>query len=199
DWFHEFAHNIDNLCGPRRHAYFSREWRGGLFGDTIKDEVEECCRQRLRALPRVFTEMAIEGRYDELFDDGYGPIDLDTCIKARCGVYSWQDVVARLDRPSMEMAYRSLSKELLSLPKEARADVSDLFGGATNNAVDGGFGHDEPGYWTSLPGTQRLASEGFAEMFSATMTQGESLEALRRCLPRSYSLFKQMLGEMVAL
>ena len=52
-----------------------------------------------------------------------------------------------------------------------------------------GAGH-ETEYWIGRDN----GKEGFAEMFSAAVSNPESLEQIKKFFPKSYEIFKEMLG-----
>jgi hypothetical protein len=54
-----------------------------------------------------------------------------------------------------------------------------------------GVGHGWS-YWNTTGHT--AASEGFAEMFSAFVTQNDSLDAIKDFFPESFKMFVDMLG-----
>jgi hypothetical protein len=44
--------------------------------------------------------------------------------------------------------------------------------------------------------SSRLPREAFAEMFSATVTQSDSLKCIKEFFPESYAFFEEMLGAL---
>lgn len=85
------------------------------------------------------------------------------------------------------------------------SSISDLFGGATNNQLNLGVGHDTQ-YWKPSAMQKRygmkqaeyrngmLGKEGFAEMYAAEMINDvKEIEKFKKWLPESYSYFKDML------
>ena len=79
-----------------------------------------------------------------------------------------------------------------------RTDISDMFNQYMLNQFDIGYpfgiGHRRS-YWGSEYNLDNVASESFAEMFSATATQNQSLKTIKQFFPESYDLFIEMLGE----
>lgn len=71
-----------------------------------------------------------------------------------------------------------------------KADLSDIFGGATGNKVDGGWGH-RTSYWDKGGGA--LAREAFAEFYSAHIGNPESLAVLKQYLPKSAEIFEDII------
>ena len=54
-----------------------------------------------------------------------------------------------------------------------------------------GVGHGR-GYWART----KVNTEAFAEMYSATISSPESLEVIKKYLPKSYDVFSEMLKEV---
>lgn len=84
-------------------------------------------------------------------------------------------------------AYAELAKELRALSSKERADISDMFEGATSAKVSAGFGHGGA-YWKNRDN----GKEAFAEMFSATACNPESLASIKRYFPKSYKVFEEI-------
>ena len=93
-------------------------------------------------------------------------------------------------------AYRSVADEISSMGNARNADVSDLFSGATLNKCEDGWMHDTD-YWNGVGienfETFQLAHEGFAEFFSASTANPESLEMLRKYFPESGKIFDELI------
>lgn len=92
-------------------------------------------------------------------------------------------------------AYRSVADEISAMGNARNADVSDLFSGATLNKCEDGWMHDTD-YWNGVGiedfETFQLAHEGFAEFFSASTANPESLEMLRKYFPESGKIFDEL-------
>lgn len=93
-------------------------------------------------------------------------------------------------------AYRSVADEISAMGNARNADVSDLFSGATLNKCEDGWMHDTD-YWNGVGiedfETFKLAHEGFAEFFSASTANPESLEMLRKYFPESGKIFDELI------
>lgn len=78
-----------------------------------------------------------------------------------------------------------------------RADISDMFNQYTLEhygiGYPFGYGHKN-NYWGAVGDHDALAKEAFAEMFSATATQSQSLSSIKSFFPDSYAVFEKMLG-----
>ena len=161
--FHEIGHGIDSAG---RHlakesgvfaSHFSGAYKGGLFPQTIKDEVNE-----------------LVSAYDKKLKAEY---------KAKGLAYS------------KAKAYKTLESEIRAYSSYARADLSDILEGATSARVRCGYGHGAS-YWRdrTIGGiNDGLATEAFAEMTDSLMTNPESLELIKKYLPKSYGIYNEML------
>ena len=90
-------------------------------------------------------------------------------------------------------AYQKIVDELLSKSVLAHGDVSDMWQGITNEKVVGHIGHKK-GYWK----THSVGSEGFAEMFDATISNPDSITQIKHYFPKSYDLFNEIIAELGA-
>ena len=90
--------------------------------------------------------------------------------------------------------YGIIKKELYALPHKSRADVSDIFDGTTNGKTHGGWTHtgSDKNYWKRVP----VSAEAFAEMYSASVNNPDSLEQIKKYFPKSYEVFNSILKEM---
>lgn len=87
-------------------------------------------------------------------------------------------------------AYDEVSREIMAMTDAQKADLSDIFEGATGAKVKGGWGHGKS-YWDS--GNKALAKEAFAEFYSAHISNPESLAVLRQYLPKSAAIFEDII------
>ena len=91
-------------------------------------------------------------------------------------------------------AYDFIEKEITSMEHRQKADVSDIWEGATNGKVSDGWGHGKK-YWKA--DSYNLTREAFAEMFCAVINKPESLLQIKRYFPESYKVFEEMIEEFV--
>lgn len=169
--FHESAHSMDLAMGRAAGVqHFSTAYKDGLFEKTIIKEVQDYVKAKQIELQTVNGEKVPIARVYEAISKelkGYGKADYDRHARA----------------------YR---------------DVSDIFEGATKAKIEGCAGHGKQ-YWTGktaqvfydqkvrIPGIS-VAVEAFAEMFSATTSNPDSLAKIKEYLPKSYAVFQEMLG-----
>ena len=192
-WFHEFGHMVDSLSGN-----ISETYKGGAFARSIQSEVNAYIDARNKRLRDGFKKAVAEKDTDWLVANGY--------------MSSWKAEYIR-ENPDMEKtmlaalrhtktyAYKAVSDEIRHMDDAQKADVSDLFGGATVCKCEDGWGHSKA-YWRPK-GTQKgyelkpLAHEGFAEFFSAYTANPESREMLRKYLPESSKIFDEIIKEVL--
>lgn len=74
----------------------------------------------------------------------------------------------------------------------AQTDVSDILEGATLGKYHGYYGHGTR-YWN----THDVATEAFAEMFSATIVNPDSLAMIKQIFPKSYDIFVEICKEQI--
>lgn len=192
-WFHEFGHMVDSLSGN-----ISETYKGGAFAKSIQSEVNAYIDARNKQLRDGFKKAVAAKDTGWLVANGY--------------MSSWKAEYIR-ENPDMEKtmlaalrhtktyAYRAVADEIRHMDDAQKADVSDLFGGATVCKCDDGWGHSKA-YWRPK-GTQKgyelkpLAHEGFAEFFSAYTANPESREMLRKYLPESSKIFDEIIEEVL--
>lgn len=210
-WFHEFGHYIDYLYSgaddlssklsrglSREDMQLSTSFNGGVFAKTIRREVNAYIDERNRVMRGDFKK-AMNGRdIDWLEENGY--VEHWKAEYVRNGIAPFS-AVTRGVKHTKKMAYKSVADEISAMTYAQRADLSDLFGGATLNKCLDGWKHDRT-YWKPEGATEDyelvpLAREGFAEFFSAYTANPESLDVLRRYLPESSKIFERMLDELV--
>lgn len=188
--FHEFGHNIDYIANVKfGNGYnfqpYSYTYKNGAFVDSLKKEIND----RVDAYAaQIKADFKVHGNDIEwLHDNGY--------------IGDWYynfykqngTLIGGMPKYSKSMAYTKLEKEIRAIPQMARSDISDMIEGVTKGKVNGGFGHGKT-YWnrdTTLP------TEAFAEMFSATLTNPESLDSIKKYFPESYKIFLEMLEEIL--
>ena len=86
---------------------------------------------------------------------------------------------------SINEACEKISEELsLKIPLMERADLSDIFEGATDGKINLGVGHGKD-YWK----TRDNGIEIFAEIFSASVCNRGSLNAIKEYFPETYKVF----------
>lgn len=191
--FHESGHAIDmiagrNAAGTNRALpsnIYSATYKNGLFPQTIKQEVDALVSARDKKMKADFKAHATD--YDWLHQHGF----IETWEYDFFKQYgTW---IGGAPKYSKSMAYKAVETEIRALSPFAKGDLSDIMEGATREKISVGFGHGN-GYWKH--GDWTLATEAFAEMVDSTISNAESLQAIRTYLPDSYNVFLDMLKDL---
>ena len=192
-WFHEFGHMVDSLSGS-----ISETYKGGAFARSIQSEVNAYIDARNKQLRDGFKKAVAAKDTDWLVANGYMSSWKAEYIRENPDIE--KTMLAAL-RHTKTYAYRAVADEIRHMDDAQKADVSDLFGGATVCKCDDGWGHSKA-YWRPK-GTQKgyelkpLAHEGFAEFFSAYTANPESRKMLRKYLPESSKIFDEIIEEVL--
>lgn len=90
--------------------------------------------------------------------------------------------------------WQIIKKEILAKPVSSCTDISDMWDGISNGSCLAYYGHtnNDKQYWSKVS----IGEEAFAEMFSATVMNPESVQMIKRYFPKSYELFEEILEEL---
>lgn len=181
-FFHESGHAIDTIM--RDHNAIgnwygiSQNYNSGEFVKTIKQEVDALVDTEAKRLKAEFAKYGTNPEW--LHDNGFVSDWTYAFFKTNG---SW---VGGQPKYSKSAAYTTVQNKIIkSHSLLARGDLSDMLEGATKARIQCGVGHGKS-YWKA---DETLATEAFAEMFSATMANTESLEVIKQYLPNSYNVF----------
>jgi len=195
--FHEAGHAIDSLArktvsDARTIAFhYSSAYENGKFPKTIKEEVKKLVDDLDKKLKAEFK--AHSNDYEWLYENGF------------ISDFSWEFYkeygkwIGGTPKYSKSIAYSLLEKEIKNIPEMARSYLSDILEGATDGKIQAGFGHGKS-YWkerTYGDIAYGLATEAFAEMTSATFTNQEALDAIKKYIPKSYKVFEEMIKNLI--
>ncbi|CDB29272.1 putative uncharacterized protein [Firmicutes bacterium CAG:137] len=181
--FHESGHAIDGLAAqlgsPNGQWHFSSTYKNGLFPKTIKEEVDDWVKSILSDMKTHKSD------FQYWVDKGWI-------------TQGWADYYASQAnfKPLKSMAFQAVKQEIQELEPLQTCDISDILEGATRGKIQCGVGHGGGSYWTKRTWNGvdwGLGTEAFAEMTSATMTCPESLETIKKYLPKSYALYEEMI------
>lgn len=181
--FHESGHAIDGLTAQLGSAngqwHLSSTYMDGAFPKTIKAEVDDWVKS-------VLSDMKAHQN------------DLQYFVQKGWMAQSTADYYSAYGgfKIKKSYAYAAVQAEVKSLTPLQYGDLSDILEGATRGKIRCGIGHGAGSYWTNRTynGVEwGLATEAFAEMTSATMTNPESLATIKKYLPRSYAMYEDML------
>ena len=197
---HETGHAIDYLSSQqitntRVYAnFFSARYKNGIFPQTITDEVNQLISNREKELKELFKINAESKNYKWFIDKGF-------ISQYGYDMYkNDEELLKSMIKYKKAFTYKDIQNEFLKqYNRYEYSDISDIFGGATNNRLSMGIGH-ESGYWKDreINGVNvGLSTEAFAEMTSATLTQNESLNVIKKYLPKSYELYKEIVSEIL--
>ena len=198
--FHESGHAIDYLARKTvtdNNSIFARHYssayKDGLFPQTIKDEVADLVKARDKELKALWKEHAgdVEWfRSNGFIEDWYYRM-------YEKGTYTAEHIIPKYRKA---YAYSSIQKEIKAAgSNHAISDLSDIMEGATGAKIQCGFGHGAT-YWkdrTYNGLSDGLATEAFAEMIDSTFANPESLEMIKKYLPKSYGVFQEMLENLL--
>lgn len=196
--FHECGHTIDTMA--RKHLnttgvfarHYSGAYKDGLFPQTIKEEVQEWVKKYEVELKQAFKDH--KGDVDWFYKQGYISDWQYDYYKA--GHLSADDILPKYKK---SMAYSKVEKELRGYNKVDVADLCDMVEGATNGKISCVAGHGKK-YWAdrTIGGiSDGLATESFAEITSSIMSNKGSLKLIKKHLPKSYNLYKEIVKEIL--
>lgn len=192
--FHESGHAIDCMNKDKASGiglHFSARYKDGVFPKTITSEVDALVDEKAAVIKKVFKDH--KGDWEWLHQNGYiSSYNYD--FFKRYGKWFGGE-----PKYSKSLAYKAVEKEIKALEPFQKSDLSDMMEGATRGKISIGFGHGKK-YWTDrmfLGVNDGLATEAFAEMTSATFTNQQSLETIKKYLPESYKIFMEMLDFLV--
>lgn len=185
--FHECGHAIDSLARSKISGghwfarHYSSAYKDGLFPNTIRDEVNAMVKAKDIELKALWKQHA--GDADWFRSQGY--------------MSMWSSSIPKYKKA---YAYTAVEKEIRAIgSKYAYGDLSDIMEGATRGKIKCGIGHGAS-YWNdrTYDGVHDgLATEAFAEMMDSTFASPESLETIKKYLPKSYTVFQEMLKEIL--
>lgn len=200
--FHEGGHAIDRNLREEKGLtqntnylgwHFSARYKDGLFPITIQNEINDLVKLKHEEMKLELQEAIKNKDWVWLYDNNL--------------IYTWQfeetfNGIEPKDfkkiKISKERAYAKVQEEIMkNTTYLGRANLSDMFEGATYGRIDMGVGHGKS-YWRD--GTPKdsgintfLATEAFTEMFSSIIANKESLENIKKYLPKSYKVFEEMI------
>lgn len=193
--YHESGHAVDffarELAGNTTMItnMYSSAYKDGAFPTSIKNEINDLVKAKDTEMKTAFKEH--KGDYEWMRDNGYMSDYAYNYYKEN-GRFLFGEPTY-----SKSMAYSAIEKEVKSIAggMMAYGDLSDMLEGATGGKISCGVGHGKS-YWKTRGVDRALATEAFAEMTSATVTNKESLEVIKQYLPKSYEMYNDMLKDI---
>lgn len=193
--FHECGHAID-MIASRRFGFdtrtgsfhspndiFSLRYKDGLFPKTIRAEVEAMVSAKDAEMKAAFKEHKSD--IDWLYKNGY--------------ISQWNyDYYKQYGKwlggelsYTKSMAYGAIDREIRQLSPFQKFDLMDILEGASKGKMGQGHGKS---YFTKYDWA--LPTETFAEMYDSTVCNEESLETIKKYLPKSYGVFVDMMKDL---
>lgn len=191
-FFHESGHAIDDFEKTAGDITGKFEYNGKSLNECITEDV------------RNYVDNHIDNNYPELTEKQKDEI-MRSLNLTDDATYGYEGNETGLDKKLQ--AYRNEIVDYMSedLRGEVNEAASDVYGGVTNNAIVGSYGHRSDSndstytYWyTNGNPTGAQESELWAEFFAAKMTNDQkALESIREHFPNAYKAMEAMAIEMV--
>ena len=167
-FFHESGHALDyNFYNDGN--YYSLTYRNS-DGQSLQDVIFEDVRNDIRQTIAKYTS-------DEKMQENL----LNYLISGKNN----RGDLTKTEEKILENVLKAYKKDITGMEKEA---YSDIYGGATDNAIVGNYSHTQKNYWYDEDGnaTGAQAVELWAEYYSYCMTDNEeALENLREHFPNA--------------
>lgn len=196
-FFHEVGHNIDNLAlNGADGNFYTTEMNNGSLYNTIREDIKEDVKG--------YIEKYNNDTWIKIDDKGKEKI-LNALIDGGSGNLN----------PRLRVAYDDIRNNIKdSLNGASNAEISDAFGGVTENRLKSGWGHttsftdllnnyfnedtDELTYWTKKDGTPtgKQNKDIFAAYFANEMTGDADAEKAREYLQRTYSALDDAMAKI---
>ena len=195
-FFHESGHAIDDFEDDRRYLTGSFTYEGESLHALLTDDVRSYVEDYINSDPEL--RELTEAQRQELLRS----LNLTDDASYLYGTGK------ALSDPVLEASrQRVLDYMHQDLSGADNACASDVYGGVTNNAINGDWGHyndrgdpRDSSYWyygTTATGMQE--KELWAEFFAAKMTRNEeALASIRAHFPRAYEAMEAMAEQMAA-
>ena len=181
--FHEYGHHCDYILNRRygtgqEKKAFSETYKEGILGKTLKREADKAIENFAKG--RI-NRKEIEERFDRMVMRGMAEA-------SEKNSYVEQAMKNFVITDEIKKDFCEHIKKELSLIQ--RADISDMFEPVMPPACayPFGIGHGAS-YWKNRDN----GKEGFAEIYSAMVSNPESLEQIKLFFPESFNIFQEML------
>lgn len=180
-FFHESGHALDyNFYNDGN--YYSLTYRNS-DGQSLQDVIFEDVRNDIRQTIAKYTS-------DEKMQENL----LNYLISGKNN----RGDFTKTEEKILENVLKAYKKDITGMEKEA---YSDIYGGATDNAIVGNYSHTQKNYWYDEDGnaTGAQAVELWAEYYSYCMTDNEeALENLREHFPNAAKFLDEMAESMAS-
>lgn len=180
-FFHESGHALDyNFYNDGN--FYSLTYRNSE-GQSLMDVIYEDVRNDIRKTIAKYTS-------DEKMQENL----LNYLISGKNN----RGDLTKTEEKILENVLKAYKKDITGMEKEA---YSDIYGGATDNAIVGNYSHTQKNYWYDEDGnaTGAQAVELWAEYYSYCMTDNEeALENLREHFPNAAKFLDEMAESMAS-
>lgn len=188
--FHEFGHNIDYEMNMRygtkeRFKTISETYKDGLLGKSVKQEANNYVAGYITKHYDELRSMLPQADIDSITSRAESALRRSLITQSEKQGFIDKAIRDAIDGLAMTQISNDLRQELTLLE---RGDISDIFEGATGAKIRLGVGHGAK-YWVNRDN----GKEVFAEMFSATMCNEDSLKQIKRFFPESYKIFLEIM------
>lgn len=211
-FFHESGHAIDDFeYGATGDESLSNNYcyNGKTLQDIMVEDTRTYVENEIFEKDPILSKLSLEQRKTVLkslnLSDDADFYDYANKPTREDFIGVWKEFFSpppdpwKLDDPVLESA-RLRAQELMyeDLKGNTNEAASDVYGGITNNAIHGNYGHTSEKYWYNENGaTGAQARELWAEFYAAQMTQNdEALESIQRHFPKAYEAMENMAKEM---
>lgn len=222
-FFHEYGHNIDWLMGEEFGTAghnISATYKNGILVKTMNREAENAVKIFYRANVNVYSPgVSAKDIIDAVVNSGDAALETKARnfrSAIRRGEKTIEDMLDEDDlftayfRDRMSVDYnRVVAKDFSQIirnnfSKIERGDISDMFEERIGVDKPFGCGHDVAYFRQHdiLTGKykqdmDKLGTEAFAEMYSATVSNPQSLAQIKHFFPESYKIFEEILEMIV--
>jgi hypothetical protein len=206
--FHESGHAIDDYEDPDSLGIIKEETAGYKYnGRTLNSLIKEDTRNYVNNIiesDKILSQLT-DAQKKELLTN----LNLTDDSKYR---YEGTDASSKAMQRYQDRLRNLMKNDLYGPVNEC---ASDVYGGVTNNAIIGSYGHRKDpedssyDYWykpNPLGGISQIGkqystgnqeSEMWAEFYAAKMTRDEeALESIRKHFPQAYEAMEQMAADM---
>lgn len=231
-WFHEFGHSIDYMStgtdslldklsrmaqdraagNGHRSMYASVAYKDGLFGKTLKKEVDAKVKaewDKLKDEKKDVLNLLDSLDFDTMHMRGYITVRQREQFE-RTLETSRQYAEASGTDPKAEFmdtrfvknfisgyaakrrAYERISSEINNLPHSHNDTISDIFEGATRGKVKDYWSHGNA-YWKDQ---DNVPIEAFAEFYSAEVMDPDAVGLIEEYFPESKKVFDELVGAL---
>ena len=179
--FHEFGHNISSLM--------AKDQTGYSFGDIADVYKSKKFFREIIGSDGNPTKVGytLTGMMKKEGNEYFNSVFTKLKEKAKADGLSVKTV-------RKQDAWNAIKQEILEKPIVSCSDISDMWDGISNGSCLAHYGHtnQKKSYWKDIS----VGTEGFAEMFSATVMNPGSVEQIQHYFPKSYELFLEILKEL---